>query len=147
MCHHILHHIPIIYEGGRTKEAKYRNRVNQVIYAMGAYKLTLVFLFIIFVSYISSHLNNKTYLISCFLESQLTSFLMFNKLPIYNPILKYKTWYVNQCKHKQVIILTRNMNTVLILLCVMLAGHLVVSQESTIQSKYSSILKRLVEFG
>ena len=64
------------------------------------------------------------------------------------------------------------MNTVLILLCVMLAGHLVVSQESTIQSKVveleiftenikenkgeiseeaddceSHILKRLVEYG
>ena len=72
---------------------------------------------------------------------------MFYKLPIYNPIMKYKTWYVNQCKRNQVISLTRSMNTVLILLCVMLAGHLVVSQESTIQSKYSSILKRLVEFG
>ena len=99
---------------------------------------------------------------------------MFYKLPIYNPILKYKTWYVNQCKHKQVIYLTRNMNTVLILLCVILAGHLVVSQESNIQSKLvdreistdnvkenkgdeeiseeaddceSHILKRLVEYG
>ena len=60
---------------------------------------------------------------------------MFNILSIYNPILMYKTRNTNHSSQKQVVTRTRNMNTVLLLVFVMLAGHLVLSEETTIKSK------------
>ena len=59
---------------------------------------------------------------------------MFNILPIYHPILKYKTWPANHSSQKQVVTRTRNMNIVL-LVCVMMAGNLVLSDKTTIKSK------------
>ena len=59
---------------------------------------------------------------------------MFNVLSIYIPILLYKTLHANHSAQKQLVTLTRNLNTVL-LLCAMLAGHIAVSEDTTIKSK------------